>query len=243
MRQSYLGPLLSEALHAGLRQARSQPAAAWRRWALCLLIGYAATWVVVIVAVRSARGWIDGGLQRWDERLLQELAGSWFSYPAGIWFEAWGSSAFLVPMLIVATILLVRSGYLFRALTLLVGYLSVKGLVLGAWQMWDRTRPEMIAGGIAAPGLHSFPSGHAVNSVVMFGLVGLYWWRASRAYSERCLILLVVASVVALTCLGRVRLGTHWPSDIVGGLVIGFTWLCGLGLSVAMAEHAKHGRD
>lgn len=236
--RSYLVAVLGDVSRAGLRQARSYPAAAWWRWALALLGGYVLTWVVVIATVSIARGWVDQGLQAWDEQVLAQLAESWFSYPAGLWFEAWASSAFLVPMLVVAAVLLIRGGHLLRALTLLVGYLSVKGLVLGAWQLWDRARPEMIAGGIASPGLHSFPSGHAVNAMVMFGLLGIYWWRASRAGVERCLIVAAIGLVIALTCVGRVRLGTHWPSDVAGGLVIGIAWLVALGFAVALAERA-----
>jgi undecaprenyl-diphosphatase len=194
--------------------------------------------VVVVSAVYLARTWVEQGLQAWDQRWIDAIAASAFTFPAGLWFEAWGSSAFLIPLLLVAVVLLVRAGYLFRAATLVVGYLSTKGLVLGAWQLWDRARPESVAGGIAAPVLHSFPSGHAVNAVVMFGLIGVFWWRASRSMVERATILPAVGLVVLLTCLGRVRLGTHWPSDIIAGLVIGLVWLAALGLAVVLAERA-----
>jgi undecaprenyl-diphosphatase len=72
----------------------------------------------------------------------------------------------------------------------------------------------------------------------MFGLIGVFWWRASRSMVERATILPAVGLVVLLTCLGRVRLGTHWPSDIIAGLVIGLVWLAALGLAVVLAERA-----
>jgi undecaprenyl-diphosphatase len=214
------------------------PAQAWRRWLLSLVLGYACAGGAAVLAVALTRRWVDHGLQAWDERVLRALADSSFSVPQGLWFEAWGSSAFLVPMLVIAVVLLARAGHLFRALTLLVAYVLNKGLVLGAWQLWDRARPELVAAGIAAPGLHSFPSGHAVNAVVLFGLIGAMWWRASRSVVERALIVPVVGAVVLLTCIGRVRLGTHWPSDIVAGLAIGSIWLAGLIVAVALAERS-----
>ena len=46
-------------------------------------------------------------------------------------------------------------------------------------------RPDLVAGGIAAPGLHSFPSGHAVLTVAVYGLVAYLWARASCSWLER----------------------------------------------------------
>lgn len=232
----FLTSVLAPVWYRGVADARAIRAAVWKRWVLTLLVGYACAWAVAALVVTAGRRWADQGLQAWDERLLRALSDSWFSFPAGLWFEAWGSSAFLLPMLVVAVVLLVRGGHLFRALTLLVAYLSIKGLVLGSWQLWNRARPELIVDGIAAPDLHSYPSGHAVNSVVLFGLLGAWWWRSSRSPVERALCVVVVTAVVALTCLGRVRLGTHWPSDVVAGLLIGLAWLAGLVVAVAAAE-------
>lgn len=230
--------VLAPAWHQGVADARAAPTAVWKRWMLTLLAGYAFAWGMAALVVTSGRRWADQGMQAWDERLLRAFSDSAFSFPAGLWFEAWGSSAFLLPMLVVAVVLLIRGGHLFRALTLLVAYVSIKGLVLGSWQLWNRARPELIVDGIAAPGLHSYPSGHAVNSVVLFGLLGAWWWRSSRSAGERALCVVVVTAVVALTCLGRVRLGTHWPSDIIAGILIGLAWLAGLAVAALVAERA-----
>jgi undecaprenyl-diphosphatase len=205
------------------------------------VVGYLVSGLTAAVAVGVARVSIDHGLQGWDQRVLDAIAASWFSFPTGLWFEAWGSSAFLLPLLAVAVVLLAGWGQVLRAATLIVGYLLTKGLVLGAWQLWDRARPESIADGIAAPALHSYPSGHAVNALVVFGLLGCFAWRASRSAVERGLVVLVITSVVGLTCLGRVRLGAHWPSDILGGLVIGAVWLAGLVTAVVLAERTTAG--
>jgi membrane-associated phospholipid phosphatase len=36
----------------------------------------------------------------------------------------------------------------------------------------------------------------------------------------------VSAAVVLLSvCIGRIYLGEHWPSDVIGGLALGFGWM------------------
>ena len=236
--ESWIFTILRRAWRSFVDEARAAPAAAWRRWSVALLLGYAASGGVAVLATSLARRWHHRGLDAWDERVLEKIVASPFTFAQGLWFEAWGSSAFLVPMLLVVVVLLVRSRFPFRASTLAVAYVLNKGLVLGAWQLWDRARPDSVADGVAAPGLHSFPSGHAVNAVVLFGLLAAMWWISTRNSLERAAAVLLMGGVVALTCLGRVRLGTHWPSDILAGLIIGSVWLAGLLVAMVWAERA-----
>jgi undecaprenyl-diphosphatase len=100
----------------------------------------------------------------------------------------------------------------------------------------DRARPDyerMVAGN--GP---SFPSGHVMAAVALWGLlpvvVALYtdrralWW-ASVALSGG-LIVGIAAS--------RVYLGVHWFSDVTGGLVVGAFFLLG----VEAVYHRAHSR-
>ncbi|MDX1530494.1 MAG: phosphatase PAP2 family protein [Rhodothermales bacterium] len=215
------------------------PPEAWRRWALALVAGYAFAWGVAYVVVRVGQRWAEDWMQAWDEQALRDFVASGrLSFPDAIWFEAWGSSAFLIPLLVAALFFLLRGGWLLRALTVVVAYFGLKGLVFGSWQLWNRARPDFVADGVATPPLHSYPSGHAVNSVVIFGLLASFWWRASGSWAERALIVLAVGAGYSMTSVARVRLGTHWPSDIVAGTVIGAAWLAGLLVALWLAERA-----
>lgn len=95
-------------------------------------------------------------------------------------------------------------------------------------ELIGRPRPDpalLLVHPAAATGL-SFPSGHAVHFAVFFGLVALAlptWWPlpgvARRALVTGCVALVLLAGV------GRVALGVHWPSDVLGGYLLGLLYL------------------
>jgi undecaprenyl-diphosphatase len=75
----------------------------------------------------------------------------------------------------------------------------------------------------------SFPSGHAVQTMVFYGLVAtlaLQWPPLAR---WRWLVVGATVALVALIGYTRVYLGNHWPTDVVGGWLLGWVWLGVLG--------------
>ena len=68
---------------------------------------------------------------------------------------------------------------------------------------------------IEAPSSAAFPSGHTASS---FAAVGALWACESPLWKPAC-----VAAV--LMALSRLYLYVHWPTDVLGGVVLG--WLCG----------------
>jgi membrane-associated phospholipid phosphatase len=72
----------------------------------------------------------------------------------------------------------------------------------------------------------SFPSGHAMGSVLCYGMLTYTLtalWPPARRH--RTLLWLVTALVVALVSVSRVYLGVHFPTDVVGGMLAGTAWL------------------
>ena len=77
-----------------------------------------------------------------------------------------------------------------------------------------------------------FPSGHAANAVVMWGLVAYLVGRHRRAAA-------VVAAVLAATVgATTVYLGTHWVSDVLAGWVAGALILLALPTLSRLADRA-----
>jgi len=89
----------------------------------------------------------------------------------------------------------------------------------------DRPRPPGSVEVEAIGSVASYPSGHTVRAVVIAGLlVAAYAW-PRRGRLARAAGVAVALTVVALVGVARVASGQHWPTDVVGGLLLGGAWL------------------
>ncbi|UYQ60762.1 phosphatase PAP2 family protein [Streptomyces peucetius] len=80
----------------------------------------------------------------------------------------------------------------------------------------------------------AFPSGHAMTAVVTCGL--LLWLCRRRGVTGRVWVLCVALAGVSVAGVGftRLYLGVHWPSDVVGGWLLG-----GCVVALAVASHRR----
>jgi len=69
----------------------------------------------------------------------------------------------------------------------------------------------------------SYPSGHAVFFTWMSFMVAVSIAPKIRP-SYRPILWILAAIVIVLTCLARVWAGDHWPSDVLGGVLLGIGW-------------------
>jgi membrane-associated phospholipid phosphatase len=72
---------------------------------------------------------------------------------------------------------------------------------------------------------YSFPSGQAMESVVVYGMLAYFVLLTSRAWGKRAVAVCGAAMIVLLIGFGRVYLGAHYVSDVVGGFAAGGAWL------------------
>lgn len=78
-------------------------------------------------------------------------------------------------------------------------------------------------GGEFAPTLeiiypYPYPSGHMLRSTILLG--ALYLWSGRRSVG------LLVATLLLMMGATRIYLGVHWPSDVLGGFLLGVAALC-----------------
>lgn len=204
-----------------------------------MLVGLVLTQGLAAGLSLLARRWVGRGVQAWDDALMERIVAlSFFDFQEAVWWEAYGASSVLIPVAILSWGVAARAGRPVLAATLGLGYLLAKPIIFTGWALWDRARPALIADGVASPPLHSFPSGHAMQAVVVYGLLTLLWVRASRSAVERSLAVLLCTFLVVVIGLARLRMGVHWPSDVVGGALIGLAWLLTLSLALRRAEAA-----
>ncbi|MFN2503347.1 MAG: phosphatase PAP2 family protein [Acidimicrobiales bacterium] len=89
----------------------------------------------------------------------------------------------------------------------------------------DRPRPVVDHPVITAFG-KSFPSGHAMSSLVCYGAVLLAFLPAVRRRLRPLAVLLTALLVLAIGS-SRLLLGVHFLTDVLGGFVLGLAWLAG----------------
>ena len=89
----------------------------------------------------------------------------------------------------------------------------------------DRPRPPASTEIEAFITAASYPSGHTVRAVLMAGLIvaAIAWTR--RPVAVRFVAIIVGVAFVVLVGLARIASGQHWPTDVLGGLMLGVAWL------------------
>lgn len=97
----------------------------------------------------------------------------------------------------------------------------------------ERARPISDLVKIISPaGGFSFPSGHAMITMTVYGVLAYLLWTNLKV-SRRWIIPTVAFGVIFLVGLSRIYLGVHWFSDVMGG------WIAGLVLLLILAEIHK----
>lgn len=108
-----------------------------------------------------------------------------------------------------------------------VSALTVTLLNKGIKIMVQRPRPD-VSYHLIEQGGYSFPSGHSITSLAVFGML-VYLIQIHVTDRKRANILTVFCSVPMIFIgISRVYLGVHYPSDVLGGWLLGMTVLMGI---------------
>lgn len=187
---------------------------------------------------------LEGETRRLDEWVVRSLRHP--ASPAGPLGPPWLEEAvrdltalggFTVLVLVIGA----TAGYLwirraFSAMWLVLGA-SLGGLILSTLLkgLFQRPRPALTPH-LTHVALSSFPSGHSMNSAVVYLTLGLLLAELSDLTRMRIYCVAVAVLLTVLVGLSRVYLGAHYPTDILAGWAAGATW-AGLCWIVARRLH------
>ena len=209
------------------RELMASPAS--KRWRLVrhVAIGYAAAWLVGIgfgFALSGTQAWRTGA--EWERDVLRWMHAHPLPYLLDQLMLAMpylGTNLTMLPLMVVVGLVLWRK---FKAplvalqlLTVSIGSLSLNPTMK---HLLDRPRPALFP----LRGMWtwaSYPSGHMILTTALYVTISLmlqekYGWKWP---------FLATLVIVFLTGYSRLYLSVHWPTDLVGGLLIGVTWLVG----------------
>lgn len=144
-----------------------------------------------------------------------------------------GSSVVLLPLLVVATVLLLRARRRQDTLQLWFAFAGAVILYDTAKAITGRARPS--AGDRLVHVISSaYPSGHTTQSIATWGMLAVVL-AVGRSRRARLLIIAGATVLVLLIGLSRVYLGAHWLTDVLGGYVLGGAWL-----ALLLAHRLRH---
>ena len=83
----------------------------------------------------------------------------------------------------------------------------------------------LFAEGAPGTGGWSFPSGHMARAVVIYGLLAFVVARLAGRPLPRLLAPVAAALLLVAMAFDRLYLAVHWESDVIGGLLLGGTFL------------------
>lgn len=165
------------------------------------------------------------------------------------WFGAWTSGAwiltqsgFFIPLATLNAVVLVL-GLAFRSW--LPRAVFAVAMVLMTWitsnafkELFHRPRPAHWLK------LHetsySYSSGHAADAVIVYGLWALFLWRSDLPVTVRLPgVVLLIGWALGLSW-SRLALGVHYPSDVLGGWLLGGVMVC-IGFAAYPQALESHG--
>jgi undecaprenyl-diphosphatase len=142
--------------------------------------------------------------------------------------SALGSAVIATAVVIIATAFLALSHRPRHAIMMALCGMGAPAVMEVLKQFHERPRPSVIIPVDPTIGL-SFPSGHTLAATAIYLTLGVLI--ASAADQRRIKIFVMAIAVLLAFVVGftRVYLGAHYPTDVVGGWMVGLAWalFCG----------------
>ncbi len=112
------------------------------------------------------------------------------------------------------------------------------GIIIQAIKLdFRRERPTLFPQLLHETG-YSFPSGHSVIAIVVYGLLGYFLMRLLHSHKARLAVGVATTILIVAIGLSRIYVEVHYPTDVLAGWAAGLPWLIAcMGLHTRIAKH------
>ncbi|HEX2190021.1 MAG TPA: phosphatase PAP2 family protein [Longimicrobiaceae bacterium] len=240
-RRGVLEHPLMDAVYATLRWIRGHVRGFYAAVGLFLVAGLALSAAAIGLFALLATRMAGGATQRFDEAVVRGLQGwkaPWLDALA-LMGAALGSGAAAWVVIGAGTLYFWRSRHPYSLALLWISLLGGRVLNRLLKEAFGRPRPALVEGDLVLLGYEvgfptsgSFPSGHALTSVVIYGTLAYLVARLEPTPRMRRWTLAGAAVLVLGIGFSRLYLAVHYPSDVLAGYLAGFVWAttCALGV-------------
>jgi membrane-associated phospholipid phosphatase len=142
-----------------------------------------------------------------------------------------GGTPVLIAVTLIAAVALLLRRRLAHAALIGAALVGAASLNLALKAAFERPRPSFSDPFASAAGF-SFPSGHAMASMAVYGALAIVLATSLNSRRMRAPVLVSALALVVAIGFSRVYLGVHYFSDVLAGYSAGLAWLmlCTLGL-------------
>jgi undecaprenyl-diphosphatase len=198
--------------------------AKYMAWAICA----AGLAVFALLAWQVKKD--DNWLSQFDDGVAQDAKRHAAEHPHLLAFARIatyaGGTRVMPALAIVGSILLILKRQPKLAVFWLVTALLGEAINEGTKALIDRPRPGTT---LRDESVHesssSFPSGHAMGSIIGYGAMTYVGWVLLKSRGTKFALTTLLAATVLVIGWTRVYLRAHWCSDVLGGWVLGLSWL------------------
>lgn len=158
-----------------------------------------------------------------DVEILRYVIGirsEWIT-PFMRFFSFIGSEGTLFGAILIVILLSIRKH---RKETFIFSVILIIGLIATMLLKESYAIPRPNIDPLHAETTYSYPSGHAMNSLLFYSTLSLFVYHFTKSKLKALLSLTFTAVLIGLIGFSRVYLGVHYPSDVVAGYLAGL-WL------------------